>query len=107
MNGKPRVNLPKAIKAGDVVEVRTLINHVMETGNRMDTAGNIIPRQIIHTLDASFDGREVFRADLKSGISANPFIAFHMRVPGPGMLTLRWVDDAGATVTEQVEIAVS
>lgn len=107
MNSKPRVNIPKTIKAGDVVEVRTLISHAMETGNRRDAAGNLIPRQIIHTLDASFEGREVFRAELKSGISANPFIAFHMRVPGPGILTLRWIDDSGAAVTEQVAITIS
>lgn len=107
MNGKPRINLPKAIKAGDVIEVRTLINHVMETGNRKDTAGYVIPRQIIHTFAASFEGKDVFRAELNSGISANPFISFHMRVPGPGTLILSWTDDSGATITEQAAVSVS
>lgn len=107
MNGKPRINLPKAIKAGDIIEVRTLINHVMETGNRKDAAGYVIPRQIIHTLTATFEGKDVFRAELNSGISANPFISFHMRVPGPGTLALTWVDDTGATITEQVAVSVS
>lgn len=107
MNGKPRVNLPKAIKPGDVIEVRTLIAHVMETGNRKDAAGHVIPRQIIHTFTAAFEGKDVFRAALNSGISANPFIAFHMRVPGPGTLVLNWTDDAGAKVTEEIAVAVS
>lgn len=107
MNVKPRVNIPKEIKPGDVVEVRTLIAHVMETGNRKDAAGHVIPRQIIHTFTAAFEGKDVFRAELNSGISANPYIAFHMRVPGPGTLTLNWVDDAGVTVTEQIAVAVS
>lgn len=106
MNSKPRVTIPTTIKSGDVIEVRTLINHAMETGNRKDAAGYVIPRQIIHTLDAAFEGREVFRAELRSGISANPFIAFHMRVPGPGTLKLRWIDDSGATTTEDVAITV-
>lgn len=107
MNSKPRINLPKSIKSGDVIEVRTLINHVMETGNRKDAAGYVIPRQIIHTFIATFEGKTVFRAELNSGISANPFISFHMRVPGPGTLSLSWSDDTGATVVEQAAVSVS
>ena len=107
MTGKPRVNLPQSIKAGDVIEVRSLISHVMETGNRKDNLGNVVPRNIINTFSATFEGKDVFRAELNSGISANPFISFHMRVPGPGMLELTWVDDAGIKIVEQVAVAVS
>ncbi|MEQ1714062.1 MAG: thiosulfate oxidation carrier complex protein SoxZ, partial [Hyphomicrobium sp.] len=77
MSGKPRVNLPQSIKAGDVIEVRSLISHVMETGNRKDNSGNVVPRNIINTFSATFAGKDVFRAELNSGISANPFISFH------------------------------
>lgn len=107
MSGKPRVNLPQSIKAGDVIEVRSLISHVMETGNRKDNTGNVVPRNIINTFSATFAGKDVFRAELNSGISANPFISFHMRVPGPGMLELTWVDDAGIKTVEQVTVAVT
>lgn len=107
MTGKPRVKLPEAIKAGDVIEVRTLIGHVMETGNRKDKAGNVIPRNIIHSVLATYAGKEVFRAELKSGISANPFIAFHMRVDGPGDLEIAWTDDSGLRTVEKLAVTVS
>ncbi len=107
MTGKPRINIPKSIKAGDIIEVRTLISHVMETGNRKDATGRVVPRQIIHTFAATFEGKDVFRAELNSGISANPFISFYLLVPGAGTLALSWTDDAGATVSEQVAISLS
>lgn len=107
MSSKPRVKLPEAIKVGDVIEVRTLVSHVMETGNRKDKDGNVIPRNIIHTFVATFADNEVFRAEFKSGISANPFLAFHMKVPGPGDLELMWVDDSGAKTVETVRIEAS
>lgn len=107
MNTKPRIKLPETIKAGDVIEVRTLISHIMETGNRKDKNGYPIPRNIIHTFVANFAGKEVFRAELNSGISANPFIAFNLRVDGPGDLELTWTDDSGARTVERLPLAVS
>lgn len=104
---KPRIKLPEAIKAGDVIEIKTLISHVMETGQRKDKDGNAVPRDIIHTFAAIFEGKPVFRASLQPGISANPFIAFHMRVIGAGELTLAWTDDAGKTVTEKIPVTLS
>ncbi len=68
----PRIKLPDVVKAGDVIEVKTLIRHVMETGNRHDKNGKPIPRDIINTFVAKFGGSEVFRAELGPGISANP-----------------------------------
>lgn len=106
MTGKPRVNLPQSIKAGDVIEVRSLISHVMETGNRKDSAGNVIPRNIINAFSATFEGKDVFRAEFNSGISANPFISFYMRVMGPGTLELTWLDDSGVKIVEQVAVKV-
>lgn len=106
MTTKPRIKLPDAIKAGDVIEVRTLIGHVMETGNRRDQDGKVIARNIIHTFTARFGGQEVFHADLNSGISANPFISFFMRVPAAGELELTWLDDAGISVVEKLAVTV-
>ena len=95
----PRIKLPDTIKAGDVIEVKTLVRHVMETGNRHDKNGNPIPRDIINTFVAKFDVKEVFRAEFGPGISANPYLAFQMRVPGPGTIEITWIDDHGAAVT--------
>lgn len=107
MKKPPRIKLPDTINTGEIIEIKTLATHIMETGNRKDAAGNVIPRDIIHTFNASFEGQEVFSATLGSGIAANPYIAFFMRVPGPGTLTLTWLDDAGTTTVEQVPIEAS
>jgi sulfur-oxidizing protein SoxZ len=107
MSTKPRIKVPESAKAGDVIEVKTLIQHVMETGQRKDSKGNTIPRDIINAFTATFAGKEVFKAALQPGISANPYISFYMRVPGPGDLVLTWTDDAGKTVTETVKLNVT
>jgi sulfur-oxidizing protein SoxZ len=103
---KPRVKLPDTAKVGDVIEVKTLISHVMETGQRKDAEGKIIPRDIINTFSAKFAGREVFTATLQPGISANPYIAFFMRVSGPGELELTWTDDTGKQISEKAQLNV-
>lgn len=100
MASNPRIKLPEIAKAGDVIEVKTLITHVMETGHRKDKDGRPIPRDIINTFVAKFGDAEVFRAELGPGISANPFLSFQMRVPGPGAFEFSWIGDNGATVVE-------
>lgn len=107
MTTKPRIRVPETAKVGDVIEVKTLISHIMETGQRKDRDGKPIPRNIINTFTATFNGKEVFKVDLQPGISANPYMAFHLRVPGPGDLELSWLDDAGTKVVEKVRINVS
>jgi len=104
---KPRIRVPETAKVGDVIEIKTLISHIMETGQRKDSDGKPIPRHIINTFTAVFNGKQVFKADLRPGISANPYLAFHMRVTGPGDLELTWLDDAGSQVTEKVKINVA
>jgi sulfur-oxidizing protein SoxZ len=102
-----RIRVPATAKVGDIIEIKTLISHIMETGNRRDPAGKVIPRDIIHTFTATFEGKQVFKADLNPAIAANPYIAFFMRVPGSGELTMTWSDDSGATVTEKARIEAS
>jgi sulfur-oxidizing protein SoxZ len=104
MGPKPRIKLPEAIRAGDVIEIKALIQHVMETGNRRNADGSQIPRNIIHTFTATFDGRQFFAADLGSGIAANPFLAFFLKVPGSGELELTWIGDDGSRVVEKTRI---
>jgi len=103
---KPRVKVPEQAKIGDLIEIKTLINHVMETGQRKDPEGTVIARDIINTFVASFGGKEVFRATLQPGISANPYIAFFMRVPGPGDLELAWIEDSGKKTVEKIKLNV-
>ena len=103
---KPRVRLPEKAKVGEVIEVKTLISHVMETGQRRE-GDKLIPRFIINTFTAAYAGAEVFRAELQPGISANPYIAFFMKVPGPGEFEFTWIDDNGARVVEKQKLNVA
>jgi sulfur-oxidizing protein SoxZ len=103
---RPRVRLPERAKVGDVIEIRTLISHVMETGQRKENDGKPIPRFIINAFTATYAGAEVFRADLHPGISANPYLAFFMRVPGPGEFEFTWADDNGVKVSERLTLNV-
>lgn len=103
---RPRIKVPDRIAAGEVIEVKTLISHVMETGNRKEGDGKVVPRNIIHTFTASFNGALVFRSELQPGISANPYIAFHVRVPASGELEMVWLDDKGVRIVERVRLNV-
>ena len=107
MSIKPRISMPSPVRAGQIVEVKTLASHVMETGQRRQADGKPIARNIIHTFTANYNGKQVFQAELNSGISANPYIAFHLRVQSPGELVLSWTDDAGVTVVEKLDVAVA
>jgi sulfur-oxidizing protein SoxZ len=103
---RPRIRLPDSARVGEVIEIKTLINHVMETGQRRESDGKLIPRMIVHSFTASFAGAEVFRAELHPGIAANPYLVFFLRVPGPGELELTWSDDSGASISEKVRLNV-
>lgn len=101
---RSRVTIPNAIKSGDVIEVRTQITHVMETGLRRDSSGAVIPRNIINSMTVLYRNKSVFQADLHASTSANPYIAFRLRVTEPGPLVVTWTDDKGQTVSEKVDI---
>ncbi|HVZ03778.1 thiosulfate oxidation carrier complex protein SoxZ [Hyphomicrobium sp.] len=107
MAARPRYRLPANAKIGDVIEVKTLITHVMETGNRHDKYGKLIPRDIINTFVAKYGDQEVFRAEFGPGISANPYLSFKMRVPGPGVFEFAWTDDDGTTTVATAPLNVS
>lgn len=107
-NKKPRAKIsPANPKAGEIVEIKTLVSHVMETGLRKDKNGKPIPRNIIHTFTATFEGEPVFSANLQPGISANPYIAFNMKVTKPGSFELKWTDDSGETYSSTVPVTVA
>ena len=105
---KPRIKLDKKeARKGDLVEVKALVAHIMETGQRKDADGKTVPRSIINTFKATFAGAEVLNAELHPGMSANPYISFFMKVPGPGEFEFTWVDDAGVKVVEKLKLNVA
>jgi sulfur-oxidizing protein SoxZ len=103
---KPKIKLPESAKAGDIIDIKTIATHIMETGNRKDADGRPIARNIINRFVATFAGAEVFRVDLGPGVSANPYFSFSMRVPGPGAFEFAWTDDEGKTLTQTVPLNV-
>ena len=103
---KPRVRLPEQARAGDIIEIKALITHVMETGNRKDSDGKRIPRNIIHTFMAHYNDALIFKAELGSGISANPYLSFFLKVPGPGEVRVTWLDDEGGETVERYPLTV-
>ncbi len=107
MATKPRVKVPKSAKVGDVIEIKTLISHKMETGNRKDKkTGDKIPRLIINSFVAKFNGKQVFQTKMHPSISANPYIAFFMKVTGAGEFEFTWTDDSGKSWSAKKKLAV-
>lgn len=106
-NIKPRVRMPATAKAGEIIEVKTLISHEMESGQRKDAAGKIIPRHIINKFTATFNGKEIMSVDWHPAISANPYQSFLVRVPESGVFEFSWFDDDGAVYKSEHKVTVS
>lgn len=106
-NVKPRVRTPKKASKGEVIEIKTLISHKMETGLRKDKKGNKIPRSIINKLEATFNGKEVFSADWHPAVSANPYMSFFAKVEESGEFVFKWTDDDGSVYEKKSKITVS
>jgi|SRR6516165_2899478 len=100
------INLPQRAKRGEIIEIKTLIAHPMETGYRLGNTGTAIPRDIINRFVCTYNGEEVFRAELFPAIAANPFIAFFTTATESGELAFSWTDDHGQTQTEIRKITV-
>jgi sulfur-oxidizing protein SoxZ len=100
------INVPATAKRGQVITIKTLISHDMETGYRYTTTGQRVPRDIIHTFVATYNGEEIFRAELHPAMSANPFLTFHTVATESGTIAFRWVGDNGYTAAEQAKITV-
>jgi sulfur-oxidizing protein SoxZ len=100
------VNVPARARRGEIVEIKTLVSHVMETGYRRTQVGATIPRNIIRLFVCTYNGAEVFRAELHPAISANPFLVFSTVATESGTLTFQWTGDNGFSVTESAPIVV-
>jgi len=100
------INLPARAKRGEVIEIKTLIAHVMETGYRLGPTGVAIPRDIIQRFVCTYNGEKVFGAELYPAIAANPFIAFFTVATESGEIAFSWTDDHKETQTEVRQITV-
>jgi sulfur-oxidizing protein SoxZ len=108
MAAKPRIKLDKKeAKKGDFVEVKALVQHVMESGQRMDSSGKPIPRKILNKFTCTVNGKQVFAADFEPAISANPYIQFKFRAAESGPVVLTWFDDDGSKIVGEESIKVN
>ena len=101
-----RVQLPASAKRGEVIEVRIAIQHPMETGFRFDISGQAIPKNVINQLVCRYNGVEVFRAEMGSGIAANPYLQFYAVAEASGEMAFEWIDDNGNRGAERARITV-
>jgi sulfur-oxidizing protein SoxZ len=100
------INVPAKAKRGEVIEIKTMISHTMETGFRPDSTGRPIPRDIISELVCKYNGEEIFRAELFPAIAANPFLTFFTVASESGKLSFEWTGDNGFSASESVNITV-
>ncbi|MGA8315207.1 MAG: thiosulfate oxidation carrier complex protein SoxZ [Bradyrhizobium sp.] len=100
------INVPKKAKNGDVIEIKTLTSHIMETGYRRTMSGSLVPRDIITSLTCRFEGEEIFRADLFPATAANPFISFFTVATKSGKYEFEWIGDNGFSETASASITV-
>jgi sulfur-oxidizing protein SoxZ len=107
MAEKARIKLPESAKKGEVIEIRTLFSHIMETGFRKDASGKLVPREIINKFTCTFDGKPVFSVDLEPAVSANPYFKFSVRMQESGTFRFTWFDDNGTVTTEDRKVAVT
>ena len=103
---EPRVRVPKTARQGEVIEIKTLLSHPMETGHRRDVHGQLIPRRIVHTFSCTYNGEEVFRADWHPAVAAQPYLAFYTVATASGTLRFEWIDDDGTVYAAEAEITV-
>ena len=106
MSERPRVRAPKKAMKGEIVEIKTLISHPMESGLLRNAAGQVVPRKIINRFTCEFNGRPMFACDLGTGISANPFLQFSARFDQSGTIRFTWFDDDGTVIVHEEKIEV-
>ena len=107
MTARVLIHVAAKAQRGEVIEIKTLIAHPMESGFRVGTNGNPIPRDIITLFTCRYNGDEIFRAEFSSAIAANPFLSFSAIAGASGVVSLSWEDDDGVVQTELVPITVT
>ncbi|WP_028135084.1 thiosulfate oxidation carrier complex protein SoxZ [Bradyrhizobium japonicum] len=100
------INVPPKARRGDVIEIRALTSHIMETGFRHTVDGKLVPRDIITSFSCRYNGAEIFRADLFPAIAANPYLSFFTVAKDSGRFEFEWIGDNGYSTTASASITV-
>ncbi len=108
MASKPRVRVPKTAKKGDIVTIKTLISHKMESGRRKDkNTGELIPQKIIDQFTCTFNGKQFITSKWYGSISENPYMAFTIRAEESGEFEFTWKDQDGSIYSKKATMAVN
>lgn len=105
-NVKARVRVPKTAAKDEVITIKTLISHPMESGQRKDKDGSTIPRQIINRMTVEFNGEQVLDMVMEPSISTNPYVEFDAKVPETGEFLFKWYDDDGSVYEDVQSVTV-
>ena len=104
---KPRLRIPTTAKKGEVVEIKTLITHPMESGQRKGDDGKLVPRMIVNALNVTYNGKPVVNIKMEPAVAANPYMSFFLRVEESGTLKFTWTDDEKNSWTAESKIDVA
>ncbi len=107
LTSKPRLRVQNTAKPGEIIEIKTLISHEMESGQRKDSSGKVVPRDIINTFEAAFNGKTFFKAEWFPSISANPYQSFFYKAKESGEFTFTWKDDHGEELKATSKLTVA
>ena len=106
MADKPRIKLPKEAKKGEIIQIKTLVSHLMESGQRKNKDGSLIPRSIINRFTCDFNGKSVIDVEMHPAISTNPYFEFEAVIPETGELKFTWYDDDGSVYEDAKQVTV-
>lgn len=96
----------RAQMAGDKATVRVLMNHEMETGQRKDASGKLIPAWFIQDVSATLNGKPVMHAEWGPSVSKNPFLQFNVRGAKAGdKIAVTWKDNKGDSRTDEATVS--
>ena len=96
----------RAALKGDMVEVRVLMQHIMETGQRKDSAGAVVPAHYIQTINGTCNGKTVLSGYFGPAVSANPYLQFGFKGAAKGdKVIVTWNDNKGDKRTDEGVIA--
>jgi sulfur-oxidizing protein SoxZ len=101
------VRVPPTARRGEIIEIKTLAAHAMETGYRRTDRGEAIARDIVRLFTCTYNGVEVFSAELHPAISANPYFTFTTIATESGTLAFHWTGDNGFSLSTSARIVVT
>ena len=104
---KPRLRVPTTAKKGEVIEIKTLVTHPMENGQRKGDDGKLVPRLILNTMKVTYNDKPLLTAKLEPAIAANPYLSFFLRVEESGTLKFTWIDDQNQSWNAESKIEVA